>query len=195
MRGPGSLGESQSYQVSPSRGYKGECKRCGSERGNWPHPRAIPARGWSGISPSLTRPADRQWAGKCGNCGPRRTSSGPGGRATSMSIRELILVLWPAPGRVTPAEDAGRAPAIQPDPRLLTMQRAGPAPEVVARRVQSQVCPAGTARDARPVAPTDCPLASCNDNSRLTVPGPATDPAAVLTPPETTQVPGVGFGP
>lgn len=80
-------------------------------------------------------------------------------------------------------------------PEMLTMQREGMAPEVIALSVQSQVCPAGTVRDARPCAPTDFPLASCTDNTRLKVLGPATDPVAVVVPPDTTQLPGVGFAP
>jgi len=90
---------------------------------------------------------------------------------------------------------AGQASAIQADPRLLTMQREGTAPEVFALSVQSQVCPPGTVLDSRPFAPTDFPMASCTDNTRLKVPGPATDPVAVVVPPDTTQVPGVGFAP
>jgi hypothetical protein len=42
---PLSLGESQSYQVSPFRGYTGDRQQSESALDEWLHPRAIPARG------------------------------------------------------------------------------------------------------------------------------------------------------
>lgn len=79
------------------------------------------------------------------------------------------------------------------DPTLLTVQRAGTKPAVLARMVQFHELPDRTERLALPLAPTVFLAAFWTVSTNMTVAGPETEPVAVVVPPDTSHETVVGM--
>src|SRR5665213_1162953 len=73
------------------------------------------------------------------------------------------------------------------EPSLSIMQRAGTKPAVLARMVQFQEFTTGIDRLARPLVPIASPAAFWVVRTKWTVAGPATEPVAVVVPPDTSH--------
>src|SRR5665213_3554392 len=71
------------------------------------------------------------------------------------------------------------------EPTVLTVQRAGTNPAVLARSVQSQDFPDGTCLLALALAPTVFLAAFWTVSTKTTVAGPADEPVAVVVAPDT----------